>query len=150
MTVTKEIVEQRLKDYNDSFDQYRKALDNQLNVAKHINGKFKSNDFLPVKEKDIIKERTILENIYLDSITEKTDNVNHPNHYTQGKIECIDALESMVSSYTDPNAAVLSWQICKYIWRHPFKNNPHEDLMKAKFYLERLIKHYEDNIKVEE
>ena len=74
MTVTKEIVEQRLKDYNGSFDQYRKALDNQLNVAKHINGKFKSNDFLPVKEKDIIKERTILENIYLDSITEKTDN----------------------------------------------------------------------------
>ena len=92
MTVTKEIVEQRLKDYNGSFDQYRKALDNQLNVARHINGKFKSNDFLPVKEKDIIKERTILENIYLDSNIEKVDNVNHPNHYTQGKIECIDAL----------------------------------------------------------
>ena len=55
MTVTKEIVEQRLKDYNGSFDQYRKALDNQLNVARHINGKFKSNDFLPVKENDIIK-----------------------------------------------------------------------------------------------
>ena len=79
-----------------------------------------------------------------------SDNVNHPNHYTQGKIECIDALESMVSSYTDPNVAVFSWQICKYIWRHPFKNNPHEDLMKAKFYLERLIKYYEDNIKAEE
>lgn len=101
MIVTKEIVEQRLKDYNGNFDQYRKALDNQLNVARHINGKFKSNDFLPVKEKDIIKERTILENIYSDSLPKEVDNVNNPSHYTQEKIECIDELERLIKHYED-------------------------------------------------
>ena len=72
------------------------------------------------------------------------DMVNHPSHYTQGGIECIDALNAMVSEYKDSVDACLSWQVVKYIWRHPFKNNPIEDLKKAKFYLDRLITRYED------
>ena len=67
------------------------------------------------------------------------DNVNHPAHYNQGGIECIDALNAMVTGYPDPVGAVLAWQVVKYIWRHPFKANPVEDLKKAQFYLERLI-----------
>lgn len=70
------------------------------------------------------------------------DNVNHPAHYTQGKIECIDALESMVSSFDDPVAASLAWQVVKYIWRHPHKGKPMEDLRKAGWYLTRLFQHY--------
>lgn len=71
------------------------------------------------------------------------DSVNHPSHYTKGGIECIDALTAMISGYTDPNDAALSWQVGKYVWRHPFKNNPIEDLKKARYYLERLIEHLE-------
>ena len=67
------------------------------------------------------------------------DNVNHPSHYNQGGIECIDALNAMVTGYPDPVCAVLAWQVVKYIWRHPFKANPVEDLNKAQFYLDRLI-----------
>ena len=67
------------------------------------------------------------------------DNVNHPSHYNQGGIECIDALNAMVTGYPDPVGAVLAWQVVKYIWRHPFKANPVEDLKKARFYLDRLI-----------
>lgn len=69
------------------------------------------------------------------------DPVNHPSHYTQGGIECIDALTSMITSFDDPEDAALSWQIVKYVWRHPHKGNPGEDLRKARFYLTRLIEH---------
>lgn len=71
------------------------------------------------------------------------DAVNHPIHYNAGSIECIDALNAMVESWDDPVAAVLAWQTVKYIWRHPFKGKPVEDLKKAQFYLERLVRQYE-------
>ncbi len=70
------------------------------------------------------------------------DYVNHPNHYSNSKIECIDALESMIENYSDPIDATHSFQIVKYIWRHPFKFNALEDLEKARFYLDRLIEYY--------
>ena len=74
---------------------------------------------------------------------DKTDMVNQPPHYTSGGIECADALDAMVSAYPDPVAAALSWQVGKYIWRHPLKWNPTEDLKKARWYLDRLIAYYE-------
>ena len=72
------------------------------------------------------------------------DYVNHPNHYTNSNIECIDALEAMVENFTDPVDATLSWQVVKYVWRHPYKFNPVEDLKKARWYLDRLINKLED------
>lgn len=82
----------------------------------------------------------------------KPDMVNHPSHYTFGKVECIDALESMAEGYNVFNSskegpcvfASLAWQVVKYIWRAPLKGKMHEDLMKAKFYLERLITKVEE------
>lgn len=69
--------------------------------------------------------------------------VDHPHHYNQGSIECIDALNAMVEGWFDPVAAVLAWQTVKYIWWHLPKGKPVEDLKKAQFYLNRLVKHYE-------
>ncbi len=71
------------------------------------------------------------------------DMVQKPRHYNLGGIECIDALTAMITPYEDPNDAALSWQVVRYIWRHPFKFNPLEDLKKARFYLDRLIQLYE-------
>lgn len=69
--------------------------------------------------------------------------IEHPQNYNRGSIECIDALNAMVEGWDNPVAAVLAWQAVKYIWRHPFKGKPVEDLKKAQFYLERLVKQYE-------
>ena len=82
----------------------------------------------------------------------KLDMVNHPSHYTFGKVECIDALESMAEGYNVFGSskegpcvfATLAWQVVKYVWRAPLKGKMHEDLMKAKFYLERLITKVEE------
>ena len=72
------------------------------------------------------------------------DMVNDPPHYCQGGIECIDALTAMIEGYSDPNDAALTWQVVKYMWRHPHKGKPLEDLKKARWYLNRLINYHEE------
>jgi len=69
------------------------------------------------------------------------DNVNHPSHYTQGKIECIDAIEESTKGLLGI-AAVCVANVIKYIWRYKFKNGT-EDLKKARWYLDKLIDHEE-------
>jgi hypothetical protein len=69
------------------------------------------------------------------------DNVNHPSHYTQGKIECIDAIEESTKGLLGI-AAVCVANVIKYIWRYKFKNGI-EDLKKARWYLDKLIDHEE-------
>lgn len=65
------------------------------------------------------------------------DNVTHPSHYTQGKVECIDAIEAAVTGLTGIDA-VYTAQCTKYLWRWKRKNGL-EDLLKARWYLDRLI-----------
>lgn len=74
-----------------------------------------------------------------EDIWRADDMVNHPPHYTQGNIECIDAIESSMTP--EEFAGFLKGQIIKYIWRYEKKWNPLEDLEKTNFYLDRLIKH---------
>ena len=65
------------------------------------------------------------------------DNVTHPAHYTQGKVECIDAIEAAVTGLTGMEA-VCTAQCIKYLWRWKWKNGL-EDLRKARWYLDRMI-----------
>ena len=60
------------------------------------------------------------------------DNIN-PEHYTQG-IECIDYITSKDMSFLEGN-------VVKYVTRYRMKNGL-EDLMKAQWYLTRLIEDY--------
>lgn len=67
--------------------------------------------------------------------------VNHPPHYTAGKVECIDALEAATTGLQGIEA-VCTANAIKYLWRHKHKNGI-LDLRKAIWYIERLIRHYE-------
>jgi predicted ATPase len=69
--------------------------------------------------------------------SKKEDNVNHPSHYTQGAIECIDAIKEATKGLLGIEA-VCTANIIKYVWRWKFKNGV-EDLRKARWYLDRLI-----------
>ena len=71
----------------------------------------------------------------------KADPVNHPEHYTRGKIECIDAIMAAVIGLP-AEEAWLAGQVLKYVWRYHWKNGA-EDLKKARFYLDRLIQETE-------
>ena len=60
------------------------------------------------------------------------DMVNHPPHYTTGRIEVIDfILDKFADEY-------LLGNVCKYISRWKHKNGL-EDLKKARWYLDRKI-----------
>lgn len=67
---------------------------------------------------------------------EMMDNVNHPIHY-QGKVECIDAIETATDGL-EGIEAVCTANVMKYIWRWKRKNGI-EDLRKAQWYLNYLI-----------
>ncbi|NBW35166.1 MAG: DUF3310 domain-containing protein [Cytophagia bacterium] len=74
------------------------------------------------------------------------DNVN-PSHYKQGKVECIDAIES-ATIHKQGLMAVCTGNIIKYVWRCEEKGGL-EDLKKAKWYLDRLIASEESKIAIE-
>jgi len=71
-----------------------------------------------------------------------SDPVNHPSHYTQGKIECIEVLEQLDLPFH------LS-SVMKYIWRYRDKNGV-EDLRKARWYLDRYINILDRYINIED
>jgi phosphoribosylformimino-5-aminoimidazole carboxamide ribonucleotide (ProFAR) isomerase len=64
------------------------------------------------------------------------DVVNNPSHYTQGGIECIDAIRAALGpdgfeSYCVGNAL-------KYLWRYKHKNGI-EDIRKAHQYIKFIL-----------
>lgn len=68
---------------------------------------------------------------------QENDAVAHPSHYTQGEIECIDAMESALTH--EEFVGYLRANVLKYIWRYDHKGAPVQDLLKARWYLDRLI-----------
>lgn len=66
-----------------------------------------------------------------------SDNVNHPSHYTQGGIECIEALEAATVNLKGIEA-VCTANAIKYLWRWKEKNGK-EDLKKAIWYIKKFI-----------
>lgn len=69
-------------------------------------------------------------------------NVDHPKHYNTGKVEVIDAIEAW-------NLGFCAGNVIKYVARHKYKDRSLEDLKKAKWYLERLIQHHEQEKQIE-
>ena len=65
------------------------------------------------------------------------NDISKPKHYTQGSVECLDAIDSML----DESSRIDFYrsQIIKYMWRQRDKGAPLKDAQKARFYLERLI-----------
>lgn len=67
----------------------------------------------------------------------KNDPVNNPAHYTNGGIETIDYLKAKMTQ--EQFRGFLIGNVLKYVSRYPHKNGV-EDLKKAEWYLNRLIK----------
>jgi hypothetical protein len=71
----------------------------------------------------------------LDGIYQKDDNVNHPQHYTQGGIETIDYLQAKLTH--EEFVGYLKGNVLKYMSRANIKNGV-EDYKKAQWYLNKL------------
>ena len=61
--------------------------------------------------------------------------VTHPSHYTQGNIQCLDAMEAAFGK--EQLAIWCKLNAFKYIWREEHKNGI-EDIEKAIFYLNKF------------
>ena len=67
---------------------------------------------------------------------EGADMVNHPPHYTQGDIECIDAIKAALTP--DEFRGYCKGAAQKYIWRERHKGGD-ESLEKAVWYLNKAV-----------
>ena len=72
----------------------------------------------------------------------QADNVNHPAHYNVGSMEAIDVIEAFTDNLNGIYATDTA-NVIKYILRWPRKNGI-EDLKKAQWYLNHLIKKVEE------
>lgn len=61
--------------------------------------------------------------------------VNHPSHYNQGGVECIDAMVAAFGKEAVENFCLLN--AFKYVWRNRDKNG-FEDIDKAIWYLNKV------------
>jgi hypothetical protein len=65
------------------------------------------------------------------------DLVNHPPHYRQGAVECIDAIRASLGD--DGFLAYCQGNAIKYCWRWRHKGGV-QDLHKAAWYIAEMIK----------
>jgi len=70
------------------------------------------------------------------------DNVNHPSHYNESGIECIEAIRATLG----PKGfqAYCKGNVMKYLWRYEYKNGI-EDLHKAQVYLNWMVESLENS-----
>ena len=69
--------------------------------------------------------------------TTDKDMVNHPQHYNQGSIECIDAMESAYGK--EVAKAFCKGNVFKYVWRLGCKDEETQEVGKIKWYLDKYL-----------
>ena len=105
-------------------------------IAPSTPKQMRHEDFMLKKAKDELRKAK------RKSPSTGTDMVNSPPHYNQSDIECIDAILAATSDSevkVDGGEAYLQGNIIKYLWRYRYKEHPVQDLMKARWYLDKLI-----------
>ena len=105
--------------------------------------KFSGGDMCDFYEWSDDKLAIAYDHVYKNMDENVPDMVNHPQHYTQGGIECIDALKAATVGKRGIEAVCVA-NVIKYLWRYEEKNGV-EDVRKAKWYIERLLKELEES-----
>lgn len=126
-----EIGKKTLYTYPD-FCPYISSLEIKERVTRDSN-QFNCPFFVPLKTKGEPVSDTAP--TYTPPASVKSDNVNHPDHYTTGKYECIDYIEDKLTD--DEFRGYIKGNVLKYLTRERHKNG-NEDILKAQFYLNRL------------
>lgn len=75
--------------------------------------------------------------IEMKDMEEKKEMVNHPSHYNQGDMECIDGI---VGAFGKDEAMVFcKINAFKYLWRLGHKDDEGQEIGKIKWYLDKYI-----------
>ena len=70
------------------------------------------------------------------SVSENTDDINHPNRYAKGKYECIDVMQEIFG--VEFTKSFCKGNAFKYLWRESDKGGIN-DIKKAQFYINKYI-----------
>ena len=120
-----------------------KFCDEQTGCSYCLLEKFSGEDYCDFDEWSDDKLAIAYDHVYKNMDENVTDMVNHPRHYTQGGIECIDALKAATVGKRGIEAVCVA-NVIKYLWRYEEKNGI-EDVRKAKWYIERLLRELEES-----
>ncbi len=63
--------------------------------------------------------------------------VEHPSHYNAGSIEAIEIIEDWGLNFSEGNAL-------KYLLRSKYKGDQKQDLLKCRWYIQRLLDNCEE------
>lgn len=113
---------------NDVLQKFADALEDDLEDAFDEIAKYK--DRINELQIEVSAPSTAI-----DHSEQALNMVNHPPHY-QGKVECIDAIESALGP--DGFVAYCRGNALKYTFRAGRKGDAAEDLAKAAWYLQRI------------
>ncbi len=125
--------------------------ENECPLFKFMEHKSDNCDFAALDDDDlnsaynimlVAKDMIAVRSVANDACIDKPDMVNHPSHYNQGNVECIDAMAAATVNKHGIEAICVS-NVIKYLFRYETKNGL-EDVRKAQFYLNRLIKELEN------
>ena len=103
--------------------------------------------FKKALKKDEEKQEEIAKNEFHSekcTIKSKHDAVNHPSHYCQDGIECIDVIKATIKGMSGFKA-FCHGNAMKYLFRWQYKNGV-EDLKKARWYIDKLIEIQENSV----
>ena len=120
-----------------------KFCDEQTGCSYCLLEKFSGEDYCDFDEWSDDKLAIAYDHVCKNKDENVPDMVNHPQHYTQGGIECIDALKAATVGKRGIEAVCVA-NVIKYLWRYEEKNSI-EDVRKAKWYIERLLKELEES-----
>lgn len=120
-----------------------KFCDEQTGCSYCLLKKFSGEDYCDFDEWSDDKLAIAYDHVYKNMDENVPDMVNHPQHYTQGGIECIDALKAATVGKRGIEAVCVA-NVIKYLWRYEEKNGV-EDVRKAKWYIERLLMELEES-----
>ena len=95
----------------------------------------------PTEDEPVVAEAAMTKSYKFKTVD---DAVDSPAHYNlSGDIECIDSIQAMLTP--DEFIGYLRGNSHKYRWRFRYKNKPVEDLRKARWYEDRLMKFLMEN-----
>lgn len=97
--------------------------------TRYLKGISYENQVRGLKPKEVLEEPMKEEVIHVDDYIK-------PSYYKEGKYECIDVLNDILSD--SGLESFCRGNVIKYLWRCNSKNGL-EDLIKAKYYLDKLI-----------
>lgn len=142
------IVTKEIEDY--MFHNFNIEVSQSQYDALDFNDKIMFRDFLKVIiDKGIDVDCSVLQKLLTliaKATTETTydissdntnDPVNHPSHYTQGRVETIDYIEDCLG--IDGLKYYCLGNAIKYLSRAQYKENELQDIKKAKWYIDKTI-----------